>query len=144
VKADIFHAYRALLRQTKPSILINTNQVRVLSFFSPRILIQGANSMGILIRILYPGPYISTGSGSLKETGCRWEKTVMWIHKWFLCGSGSSFFFSMGIRKRCRSTCGSYPKLYTCWIIGKFLLYFYSQQSQFTMFFLTHKRQRGT
>ncbi|MFN9905389.1 MAG: hypothetical protein ACK56F_04595 [bacterium] len=27
VKADIFHAYRALLRQTKPSILINTNQV---------------------------------------------------------------------------------------------------------------------
>jgi hypothetical protein len=34
VKADIFHAYRALLRQTKPSILINTNQVRFYLFLT--------------------------------------------------------------------------------------------------------------
>jgi hypothetical protein len=44
--------------------------------------------------------------------------------------------------KRCGFTCEFYPKFYTCWKIGGENIFIYSQQSKFTMFFLSQKWQR--
>jgi hypothetical protein len=135
VKADIFHAYRALLRQTKPSILINTNQVRVLSFFSPRIKIHGAKPMRILIRIL---------SHTVLSVQDPYRKLVA-DGKKQCCGSALVFvririqlLFSLGIKTMLPPRADPTPEFY----IFNFLT-FISQQSQFTMFFLSFKQQRG-
>jgi hypothetical protein len=72
---------------------------------------------------------------------------------WFIQCCGSALFWSefpcwcrsrsgSGLAsKRCRSTCRSYPKIYTS-LKRMEKLYFHSQQCQFTIFFLFHKWQR--